>query len=979
MKTFLLRITSLFLAPVLLLANVPNVQPHNALIGNTETTGSNSLNDLLSLLATASSITTRVSVASDGTQGNSSSSFTSISADGRYVAFTSSASNLVNGDTNGTEDIFVHDQQSGQTTRVSVASDGTQANDSVYGYLNDLPVRISADGRYVAFGSRASNLVAADTNGAGDIFVHDRQTGQTTRVSIASDGTQGNDHSGSPSISADGRYVAFLSSASNLVSSDTNGKVDVFVHDRQTGQTTRVSVASGRTEGNDSSWYPFISAEGRYVAFNSLASNLVSGDTNGKADVFVHDRQTGQTTRVSVASDGTQGNDDSGGPFVNYSSPSISTDGRYVAFYSYASNLVNGDTNGIMDVFIHDRQTSQTTCVSVASDGTQGNDNSMRPSISADGRYVAFASGASSLVSSDTNNTIDIFVHDRQTGQTTRVSVASDGTQGNDWAWWPSISADGRYVAFDTDATNMVSGDTNGYRDAFVHDRGGTAYAVSGHITDASSNPVSEATISAGSTFSATTNTSGYYTITGLISGTYMLTPTKSGYTFSPITRTVSVPPDATGQNFTGTIAWTLMYYLDGDNNLDSGYTLPVFNQLEAAANNPNVQIVALLDRRGSSNSAYYRVQYDTDLTKLATYTSTVNYWPQSEVNMGVTETLVSFVNWARVNYPAQHYALILSDHGNGLGGAMWDDTSSGDYLTVKEIGTALASVTLTGTSKIDVLYMDACLMGMIEDAYQMKDYVDYYVASENIKFGKDTPHFQPVTAITATTTPDQLAALFTTTYGDACDAALSPCTMSTADISKLGNLVMATNSLAQLLNSQMATSAITLTTIQSTVQRFEMNGDDVINASDDYVDLYDFARLVKLNLFDSNIQVATQGVMDAVNDYVIIERHRTGQVGWWLWQKTWNLDNSHGVSVFFPTTASSFYNASNYDFAVGATWPLVANFSLKDAQAVVDWGPMLVNYFQTTQPSGPDNPNPPLPLPQRLEHRVYLPVVVRQ
>jgi len=409
--------------------------------------------------AQSGGITTRVSVASDGTQGNGDSYWTSISADGRYVAFLSWASNLVPGDTNGSKDIFVHDRQTGQTTRVSVASDGTQGD-----WDSDRP-SISADGRYVAFESVATNLVPDDTNGRYDIFVHDRQTGQTTRVSVASDGTQGDGRSRDASISADGRYVAFESVATNLVPDDTNGSTDVFVHDGETGQTTRVSVASDGTQGDGGSEAFSISADGRYVAFLSWASNLVPGDTNTTGDIFVHDRETGQTTRVSVASDGTEGDGHSG-------YPSISADGRYVAFESYATNLVPDDTNANDDIFVHDRETGQTTRVSVASDGTQGNAPSYDASNSADGRYVAFESWATNLVLTDTNATSDIFVHDRETGQTTRVSVASDGTQGNAPSYWPCNSADGRYVAFYSWASNLVPGDTNSRTDVFVHDRG---------------------------------------------------------------------------------------------------------------------------------------------------------------------------------------------------------------------------------------------------------------------------------------------------------------------------------------------------------------------------------------------------------------------------------------------------------------------------------------------------------------------------
>ncbi len=414
--------------------------------------------------------TTRVSVASDGTQGNDFSAEASISATGRFVAFNSPASSLVSGDTNAVVDVFVHDRKMGQTTRVSVASDGTQGND-----FSDAP-SISANGRYVAFQSAASNLAeGGDSNGTGDIFVHDRATGQTTLVSVASDGTQANSASQHAAISANGRYVAFQSDASNLVSGDTNNTHDVFVHDRETGQTTRVSVSSNGTQGNDLSLHPSISATGRYVAFDSFASTLVSGDTNTCGpytdgtcpDIFVHDRATGQTTRISVASDGTQAN--------GYSDvPSISANGRYVAFHSFATNLVSDDTNGVADVFVYDLKTGQTTRVSVASNGTQANDNSDGFSISATGRYVAFQSFASNLVSDDTNFTSDIFVHDRKTGQTTRVSVASNGTQANGGSYDPSISATGHSVAFYSDASNLAEGgDTNGTGDIFVHDRQG--------------------------------------------------------------------------------------------------------------------------------------------------------------------------------------------------------------------------------------------------------------------------------------------------------------------------------------------------------------------------------------------------------------------------------------------------------------------------------------------------------------------------
>jgi len=399
--------------------------------------------------------TIRVSVASDGTGGNTGGEFASVSADGRYVAFLSGATNLVPDDTNGVDDVFVHDSQTGQTGRVSIGNAGEQANNfSLY-------LAISGDGRYVAFESEATNLVSEDTNNYRDVFVHDRETGQTERVSVDNDGNEGNDASWNPSISADGRYVAFESWATNLAPSDTNGEYDVFVHDRETGQTERVSVDDAGNQGNNSSGEPSISGDGRYVAFWSWASNLVPGDTNGTYDVFVHDRETGQTKRVSVDSTGNQGN-------YGSSSPSISADGRYVAFVSQAYNLVPDDTNASYDVFVHEPQTGETERVSVDPAGNQGNHDSGIPSISADGRYVAFQSCSSDLVPDDTNDLCDVFIHDRQTGQTERVSLDSAGRQGNGNSGDPSMNGDGRYVAFSSEATDLVSEDTNNCRDVFV-------------------------------------------------------------------------------------------------------------------------------------------------------------------------------------------------------------------------------------------------------------------------------------------------------------------------------------------------------------------------------------------------------------------------------------------------------------------------------------------------------------------------------
>jgi Tol biopolymer transport system component len=420
----------------------------------------------LEALPTASSVNEmpvieRVSIASDGTQGNGFSYAPDISADGRYVTFTSNASNLVEGDTNGGTDIFVHDRVTGETQRVSVASDGAQGANSV----DWITSSISADGRYVAFKSEARNLVESDPNG-GNCFVHDRLTGETISVSVPSDGTEGGSDYVAPAISADGGYVVFDSSS-------TGG---IFIYDRMTRETTLVPVSTDGTQGNIVGDVTSISADGRYMVFKSRATNLVEGDTNGVVDCFGHDRLTGETTRVSVASDGTQANGSCA--FYEWAlifGPSISADGRYVAFSSTASNLVEGFTEYpdiyiYAGIYVHNQVTGETTLVSVSSDGTQANGSSWLHAISADGRYVAFSSTATNLVEGVTDGYESLYLHDRLTGETKFVSISNYVINGDERFWGSSISADGRYIAFASSASNLVKGDTNGVSDIFVID-----------------------------------------------------------------------------------------------------------------------------------------------------------------------------------------------------------------------------------------------------------------------------------------------------------------------------------------------------------------------------------------------------------------------------------------------------------------------------------------------------------------------------
>lgn len=423
--------------------------------------------------ALAQGTTTRVSVSSAEAQGNGPSVAPTISGDGRFVAFTSVATNLVRGDTNGLNDTFVRDRQRGTTVRVSVGAGGRQQDGPSLG------LNIARNGRYVAFASFATNLVRGDTNAQSDVFVRDLRAGVTRRASVGTGGAQANGGTGFPAISAGGRFVAFASSATNLVPGDTNGSEDVFVRDRRARTTTRVSLGAGGAQGNGDSptvSFPAISADGRFVAFDSAATNLVRGDTNAFLDIFVRDRQRRETVRVSLGDDGAQANEGS-------AEPSISDNGRFVAFRSDASNLVPGDTNQATDVFVRDLRTGRTRRVSVGPDGQQANGSS-RPglagnALSADGRFVIFISSASNLVPQDTNDVDDVFVRDLRLGRTSRVSLRADGGQGNDASGGlsPAISADGRFAAFISFANNLVPGDTNDTVDVFVRDRGKPARA----------------------------------------------------------------------------------------------------------------------------------------------------------------------------------------------------------------------------------------------------------------------------------------------------------------------------------------------------------------------------------------------------------------------------------------------------------------------------------------------------------------------
>jgi Tol biopolymer transport system component len=405
-----------------------------------------------------------VNVAGLDTQTSTPVLRASMSANGRFVAFSSAAA-IVAGDRNRAADVFVRDRWMRRTTRVSVSSDGAEGDGASF-YPS-----ISADGRVVAFRSFARNLVPGDRNGVEDVFVHDRVSGATERVSVGVHGREANGPSVSSNINGDGSVVAFSSDASNLVPGDRNRVMDVFVRDRLRHRTIRVSVgrhgeANGRSEGSG------VSSDGHDVVFRSLATNLVSGDRNGYPDVFVRDWAAGRTTRVNLSSAGAESDHET------YRG-SLSGDGRRVGFRSEARNLVAHDANDAQDVFVYDLPTRSMRRVSVSTGGVEayaspsrrtgpGHHFMTRAFLSETGRFVAFGSSAANLVRGDTNRVEDVFLRDLELRRTIRVSVGPNRAQADGASRVMGISADGSVVLFVSSAANLVGEDTNGRLDAFV-------------------------------------------------------------------------------------------------------------------------------------------------------------------------------------------------------------------------------------------------------------------------------------------------------------------------------------------------------------------------------------------------------------------------------------------------------------------------------------------------------------------------------
>lgn len=405
-----------------------------------------------SALFVVSEATTRASVSSASAQGNGDSTHGTVSSDGRYVAFSSRATNLVPGDTNGVEDVFLRDRVAGTTQRVSVATGGIQANGT-----SAKPV-VSDTGQYVVFSSRATNL-APDVNGSNlDIFVHDISTGTTDCASLTAGGDTGNGESFYLDITPDGRFVVFHSAASDLVAGDTNGADDIFVRDRTSGTTERVSVSDTGAQLSGQSLFGRISDDGRYISFVSNAIGAVAAKTTNRFEVFVRDRVAGTTTRITRGIDGLEPNADS------YSLPEITSNGRFVVFASWASNLVSGDTNGVYDLFRWDRTNNTLVRVNVAADGSEANARVFPEgfAVSSDGRFISFSTAASNLVAADTGGHRNVF---RRDVPLSRTVLVSPGNAESRRSW---LTSDGRRVVFESAASNLVADDTNMAFDVFV-------------------------------------------------------------------------------------------------------------------------------------------------------------------------------------------------------------------------------------------------------------------------------------------------------------------------------------------------------------------------------------------------------------------------------------------------------------------------------------------------------------------------------
>lgn len=436
----------------------------------------NDTNDSTDLFVynTQSGIIERVSVDSMGNEANGASQTAQMDASGRYITFESKATNLDPNDSTSLKDVFLHDRQTGVTQLVNY----TRLNNHQDSLISAVSPCIAAQSNMIKIGFRSAHPMDFDEDiyGLYDIFARNMNNNTTTRITNADLGGPYPVHAGvksslDPSSSNTGRYIAFSTNAQNLgfdpslLEPDKNLDLiqsQIIRLDQQTGLVTPISLNISGKYSNSSSDEPSINSSGTLIGYSSYATDLVADDTNNLKDIFVSE-VSGQTYRVNVASDGSESN----GLSIH---PAIASQSRIIAFESSATNLVTNDNNNRSDIFIHELDSAVTERVSISTLGVESDQHSRSPAISQDGRYVVFENSSDVLVTGDTNNSQDIFMRDRQTNETVLVSLDDAGIQANGGSSHPDISANGRYVVFQTSANNLVQDDTNAQQDIYRKD-----------------------------------------------------------------------------------------------------------------------------------------------------------------------------------------------------------------------------------------------------------------------------------------------------------------------------------------------------------------------------------------------------------------------------------------------------------------------------------------------------------------------------
>lgn len=503
----------------------------------------------------------------------------------------------------------------------------------------------------------------------------------------------------------------------------------------------------------------------------------------------------------------------------------------------------------------------------------------------------------------------------------------------------------------------------------------GPTYSISGQIINTDGLPLPGVTVTDG-VKKTTADDLGEYTLSGLEPGIHDITAEKRGYSFTPATLQVEIiNADISGQDFIfENPQWTLMYYLDGDNDFDDQMFI-VMDYLERGlATTTQVNVLAIVDRKNVTGTHYYWVKPENS----SPYVPGIDVWSKGELNMGNGDTVAAFLAWSMDNFPAENYGLVMYDHGSGLGGAMTDETNSflglPDKLLLKELKNALSSVT-SSRGKIDVLVMQACVMGMIEVGYQLMDNVHYYVASEHYIYNANPHHEKVLQQIGPETTPYELALMYMDSYHqnmaewnnelvnkwnkDPLDY-----TISTADLTKAIEMKTAIGNFGMQLGYELDYDPSEILNIRDNlVLKFPLN----------YIDLYDFAKLAKERIHDEDVQSTAQIVMDTIDKSYVVANQKS--------EHNADMAGAHGVSIHFPDIRTSYYTEENYDFATGGNWGS-SNMNVFDNELdqTIDWAAFLVHYFDVTDPGGPDDPNPPGPIPMgRIwEYYTYLPITIK-